>query len=165
MYVGRREDEGWRQKGRIGEGGEEAGEGEAGRKNEMEKTVLVCFVLVLNVVSNRCLRLKWLHYFKYAKDNIQIMIAFECIQIVEMVMMRPPLPIMRKTISSYPSCLNKPEMRINEMLEMLHCGLCILRKKRACGPRGLHQSAPTSSHPSATETLSSKYCLQIPGCD
>lgn len=112
---------------RESRGGRGRGRKERGREKEWDrKNVLVCFVLVSNAASNRCLRLKpekkkkknkWLRtYFKYAKDNIQIMLAFECIQIIEVVMMSPSLSIIRKNISSHPSCQKKPEMHINEVL-------------------------------------------------
>lgn len=82
------------------------------------------FVLVFNAASSRCLKLKLkkkkkrLHtYFEYAKSNIQVMIAVKYIQIIQVVMMSPSLPLARKkSISSYPSCQNKLEIHINEML-------------------------------------------------
>lgn len=45
------------------------------------------------------------------------MTAFKYIQIIQVVMMSPSLPIIEeKSISFYPSCQNKLEMYINEML-------------------------------------------------
>lgn len=90
------------------------------------------FVLVLNAASSRCLELKLkkkkrLHtYFEYAKSNIQVMIAFEYIQIIQVVMMSPFLPLARKeSISSYPSCQNKLGIHINEMLLAGRGNLCL----------------------------------------
>lgn len=95
-------------------------QGERIRGKEM---FCIVFVLVLNAASSRCLELKLkkknhLHtYFEYAKSNIQVMIAFEYIQIIQVVMMSPFLPLARKeSISSYPSCQNKLGIHVNEML-------------------------------------------------
>lgn len=115
--------EGERRTGRGGRGdGVQRGERQGERTRGKEMFCFV-FVLVFNAVSSRCLKLKLkkkktVHtYFEYAKSNIQVMIAFKYIQIIQVVMMSPSLPLMRKkSISSYPSCQNKLEIHINEML-------------------------------------------------
>lgn len=107
------------------------GEGRENQRRERQRErirgkEMFCFVfvLVLNAAFSRCLELKLkkiknhLHtYFEYAKSNIQVMIAFEYIQIIQVVMMSPFLPLTRKeSISSYPSCQNKLGIHVNEML-------------------------------------------------